>query len=73
MTHPFKPHIFNTLGTMTSDSLAFADTKKHRSNADMQLQTVNASNNSLFRKLASRKQESNYSMPTRALIYCSLS
>lgn len=67
MTHPFKPHVFNSLGTINSESLTFLDTKEHRLSQSKPVQTV------MCVKSNSQKENQLYSMPTRALIYCSLS
>jgi len=62
MTHPFRPHIFNSLGKISSASLDFLENEQRSPAKQNQSKTI-----PIFQK------RRNYSIPTSDLMYCSLS
>lgn len=67
MTHPFKPHVFNSLGMVGSENPGMADIKSLSRDTQSPALDSRESGVLFFKRIG------NYSIPTRALIYCSRS
>jgi len=68
MTHPYTPHVFNSLGTVGSENPGFLDLPFHDSRRSEQPEPVR-DHDAAF----SKRSDDCYSIPTSALMYCSRS